>query len=176
MQPHHDLQDLEGVHGHAVVVEELPERGQRRAALELDLRVLLEEAHGLEHPSQPLEGPDLVEALARRGERDDADAVRRRLPGLDVDPPEHLAAADLDLVLLVVVVQHGDKVRGLEVLQEGAYAAGVVPCEVVQDGHAALHHLFVFVAYCRLHVLYLLCVCMYIYIYIYIYTERETGR
>mmetsp|Transcript_14345 Transcript_14345/g.42833 ORF Transcript_14345/g.42833 Transcript_14345/m.42833 type:complete len:999 (+) Transcript_14345:499-3495(+) len=143
VQPHHDLQDLEGVHGHAVVVEELPERGQRRAALELDLRVLLEEAHGLEHPSQPLEGPDLVEALAWRGERDDADAVRRGLPGLDVDPPEHLAAADLDLMLLVVVVQHGDEVRGLEVLQEGAHAAGVVPREVVQDNHAALHHLTV---------------------------------
>mmetsp|Transcript_73686 Transcript_73686/g.216222 ORF Transcript_73686/g.216222 Transcript_73686/m.216222 type:complete len:201 (-) Transcript_73686:2324-2926(-) len=57
----HDVAEYpEDLWGHAVVLEELPERDQRCTALQLDLRVTLEEAHGLQEAVDALEGPQLV--------------------------------------------------------------------------------------------------------------------
>mmetsp|Transcript_66542 Transcript_66542/g.174422 ORF Transcript_66542/g.174422 Transcript_66542/m.174422 type:complete len:329 (+) Transcript_66542:986-1972(+) len=140
VEPHHNFQDLECVHGHAVVAEELADGGQRRAGLELDACIVLKEAHGLEHPPDALEGPDFVQAPAQS---DDTGPMRRCLPCPEVHPPEDLAPTRLDVLVLVVVLQHRDEVGGLELLQKGVHAAGVVPGEVVQDAHATMNQVAV---------------------------------
>mmetsp|Transcript_65608 Transcript_65608/g.211679 ORF Transcript_65608/g.211679 Transcript_65608/m.211679 type:complete len:405 (+) Transcript_65608:1386-2600(+) len=107
---HDELEDAEGFWGHAVVVEELPQRRQRAAALELDPRVLGEEAHHFEQVLHALEGPSLVHAPA---ERDNARAVDGHLPRANEDPLQHLAPVQLDLLVSLEIAQCREEAWGL---------------------------------------------------------------
>mmetsp|Transcript_93132 Transcript_93132/g.259415 ORF Transcript_93132/g.259415 Transcript_93132/m.259415 type:complete len:291 (+) Transcript_93132:932-1804(+) len=132
---HHGVDDLEGLHGHAVVVEQLAERNQSGGAVQLDLRIVREEVHGLEEALHSLEGPELVQAPA---EHHDARPVDRHLPRPQEDLLEHLAAKCLDLLVPREVPQRGDEVRRRLFLDGSVSASDIVLHAVGEDVEALL--------------------------------------
>mmetsp|Transcript_43554 Transcript_43554/g.125920 ORF Transcript_43554/g.125920 Transcript_43554/m.125920 type:complete len:390 (-) Transcript_43554:2022-3191(-) len=134
--PHHHIERLERLRGHAVVVKHLGQGRQQREAFDLHLGIVPEEAHRRQRAVEAFECPDLRQLPP---EADDPGPVAGDLPRTDVEPPEHLASAELDVLLLGEVFEGLDEVRGEILFDEVVHATLVVCSQPGDDLDAAGH-------------------------------------